>query len=79
MPKSPADAVARDRTTALEAVERLATTADPEAFDALLTLSAVVGEALGRSARLLAETTSWAAVGDASGTSRQAAWARWHG
>lgn len=79
MPKAQADAVARDRTAALEAVERLAATPDHEAFDALLTLSAVVGEALGRSARLLAETTSWAAVGDASGTTRQAAWARWHG
>lgn len=78
MPKSPADAVARDLATAQAAIDRLAATAEPEAFNALLALSAAAGEALGASARLLAESASWAAVGEASGTTRQAAWARWH-
>ena len=63
--------------TARDAVAQLAELTDPEAFQALLRLSAQVGEALGISARTLATTGSWATVAEAAGTSRQAAWSRW--
>jgi hypothetical protein len=59
------------------AVAQLAERTDQEAFQALLRLSALVGESLGISARSLAVSGSWAQVGDAAGTSRQAAWSRW--
>jgi hypothetical protein len=59
------------------AINELAQQTDPEAFQALLRLSALVGEALGVSARTLATTGSWAKVAEAAGTSRQAAWSRW--
>jgi len=59
------------------AVNCLAERQDPEAFAALLRLSAVVGECLGISARALAVSGSWAQVGEAAGTTRQAAWSRW--
>ena len=62
---------------ARNAVSCLAERPDPEAFAALLRLSAVVGESLGISARALAVSGSWAQVGDAAGTTRQAAWSRW--
>ncbi len=60
-----------------QAINELAQLTDPEAFQALLRLSALVGEALGVSARTLATTGSWAKVAEAAGTSRQAAWSRW--
>ncbi len=60
-----------------DAINDLAQRTDPEAFQALLSLSALVGEALGVSARTLAATGSWAKVAEAAGTSRQAAWSRW--
>jgi hypothetical protein len=59
------------------AVEQLAGLTDPEAFQALLRISALVGEALGTNARTLAAHGSWAKVAEVAGTSRQAAWARW--
>lgn len=62
---------------AAESVRALATRADPTAFQALLTLSRLVGEALGESARTLAAVRSWSEVGDYSGTTKQAAWSRW--
>ena len=62
---------------AATAINELAQQTDPEAFQALLRLSALVGEALGVSARTLATTGSWAKVAEAAGTSRQAAWSRW--
>lgn len=65
--------------TARAAVARLAEHPDPEAFQALLRLSAVVGESLGISARTLAASGSWAKVAEVAGTSRQAAWSRWSG
>ena len=65
--------------TARDAVAALAESADPEAFQALLRLSALVGEGLGVSARTLAAAGSWAKVAEAAGTSRQAAWSRWSG
>lgn len=66
------------RGRAERAIAELAASTDPAAFHALLAVSERVGVALGESARSLAETTSWAHVGDASGTTRQAAWSRWH-
>ena len=62
---------------AREAVTQLADRADPEAFQALLRLSALVGESLGVNARALAMHGSWATVAEVAGTSRQAAWSRW--
>jgi hypothetical protein len=62
---------------AREAITRLADSADPAAFQALLGLSQLVGEALGRSARSLAASSSWRHVADYSGTTKQAAWSRW--
>ena len=62
---------------ARNALSCLAERPDPEAFAALLRLSAVVGESLGISARALAVSGSWAQVGEAAGTTRQAAWSRW--
>ena len=62
---------------AREAISQLAEHSDPEAFQALLRLSALVGESLGVSARTLATTGSWAKVAEVAGTSRQAAWSRW--
>jgi len=59
------------------AVQQLAEQPDPEAFQALLRLSALVGEGLGVSARTLAASGSWAKVAEVAGTSRQAAWSRW--
>ncbi len=63
--------------TASDAVRALAERADPEAFQALLRLSALVGESLGVNARALAVSGSWAKVAEVAGTSRQAAWSRW--
>lgn len=62
---------------AADAVRALAEHADPEAFQALLRLSSLVGESLGVNARALAVTGSWAKVAEVAGTSRQAAWSRW--
>ncbi|GAB4075330.1 hypothetical protein GCM10028781_00930 [Nostocoides australiense] len=73
------DSVSDTRAAAEAAIRALATTPTPEAFAALLELSSLTGVALGDSARLLAATSSWSTVGEASGTTKQAAWARWHG
>lgn len=59
------------------AIDQLAVRDDPEAFQALLRLSALVGESLGVNARALATSGSWAKVAEVAGTSRQAAWSRW--
>lgn len=63
--------------TAREAILQLAEQPDPEAFQALLRLSALAGESLGVSARAIAGNGSWAKVAEVAGTTRQAAWARW--
>ena len=63
--------------TARRAVKQLAEQPDPEAFQALLRLSALIGESLGANARALATSGSWAKVAEVAGTSRQAAWSRW--
>jgi hypothetical protein len=78
------DPVAPSTTAGLEeavrsAVLELAASPDPEAFQALLRLSALVGENLGVSARTVAANGSWAKVAEVAGTSRQAAWSRWSG
>ena len=73
----PAGSLEQLEQLASGAIDDLAQQTDPEAFQALLRLSAVVGEALGVSARTLATTGSWAKVAEAAGTSRQAAWSRW--
>lgn len=70
-------AVAELQAAARQAVHDLAHSPDPAAFSALLSLSAEVGEALGTSARLLAENNSWARVAEIADVSRQAAWHRW--
>ena len=62
---------------ARECIDALAHSTDLAAFHELLGLSQYVGEALGASARSLAEASSWTAVGGAAGTTKQAAWARW--
>ena len=69
--------VAELEGAAAQAVTQLAMHADPEAFQALLRLSALVGECLGSNARALATHGSWARVAEVAGTSRQAAWSRW--
>lgn len=61
-----------------ERIAALATSPDPDAFAALLSLSEQVGVALGASARTLATHGSWSQVAEHAGTTRQAAWARWH-
>lgn len=63
--------------TARHAVHDLSHSPDPAAFSALLSLSAEVGEALGTSARTMAEHNSWARVAEMADVSRQAAWQRW--
>lgn len=73
----PAPGLAELEGTAHDAIAQLAEQTDPEAFQVLLRLSALVGECLGVSARTLATTGSWAKVAEVAGTSRQAAWSRW--
>jgi hypothetical protein len=61
-----------------DAVVALARSGNPEAFAHLLHLGQVVGESLGEAARLLAANGSWSGVAGIAGTTRQAAWERWH-
>jgi hypothetical protein len=49
-----------------------------EAFRTLIELSGQLGMAIGESARIVAERGSWSQVADVSGTTKQAAWSRWH-
>jgi hypothetical protein len=71
------ESVAELADLAREALRTLATRPEPEAFRALLDLSAVAGECVGESARLLAVHGSWSQVAEATGTTKQAAWSRW--
>ena len=59
-------------------LDGLAASSDPAAFQTLLALSQYLGECLGRSARTLAESQSWGEVAGVAGTTKQAAWSRWH-
>ena len=72
MSREPTDIAAEARTL----LDALAYSTDPAAFQTLLELSHYVGESLGISARTLAE--SWSSVAGLAGTTKQAAWARWH-
>ncbi|HCG55577.1 MULTISPECIES: C45 family peptidase [Brevibacterium] len=72
-----AGTVAELSATASQAIHDLAHSHDPAAFSALIGLSTEVGEALGTSARILAEHNSWARVAEIADVSRQAAWQRW--
>jgi hypothetical protein len=74
---NPVVSAAELEETARRAVNELAEQPDPEAFQALLRLSALIGESLGANARALATSGSWAKVAEVAGTSRQAAWSRW--
>jgi hypothetical protein len=56
----------------------LAQSDDPAAFGYLLRLTRSAGECLGVAARTLANEGSWSQVADIAGTTRQAAWERWH-
>ena len=49
-----------------------------DAFRILIELSGQLGIAIGESARVVAERGSWSQVADVSGTTKQAAWSRWH-
>jgi len=64
---------------ALALIDELAARPEPAAFQELISLSDHLGLALGASARLLAEAGSWSQVATHAGTSKQAAWSRWHG
>ncbi len=76
------DSVSREPTEiAAEArtlLDALATSTNPIAFETLLGLSQYVGECLGTSARTLAQAQSWSSVAGLAGTTKQAAWERWH-
>jgi hypothetical protein len=74
MNRSPRDIEAEVRTL----LDALTTDSDPAAFQSLLALSQYVGECLGASARTLAEHQSWGDVAGVAGTTKQAAWSRWH-
>ena len=74
MSRDPADIEAEARTL----LDALATSTDPAAFQTLLGLSQYVGECLGISARTLAGAESWSSVAGLAGTTKQAAWERWH-
>ena len=74
MSREPTDIAAEVRTL----LDALASSTNPIAFETLLGLSHYVGECLGTSARTLAEAQSWSSVAGLAGTTKQAAWARWH-
>lgn len=74
MSREPADVAAEVRAL----LDELAGSTDPVAFETLLGLSQYVGECLGYSARTVAEAQSWSSVAGLAGTTKQAAWARWH-
>ena len=74
MIREPTDIAAEVRTL----LDALASSTDPAAFQTLLGLSQYVGECLGTSARTLAGAESWRSVAGLAGTTKQAAWERWH-
>lgn len=78
-PSPPLSEMSEEELAALlrATVSELARRGTPASFTALIDASAHVGASLGESARQLAAAGSWAQVGDLSGTTRQAAWARW--
>ena len=77
LPDADGEPVPELERVAGSAIRALAERPDPDAFQALLRLSALVGEGLGVNARALATNGSWAKVAEVAGTTRQAAWSRW--
>jgi hypothetical protein len=78
-PEESTGSLAELAAVARGALRELAARPEPQAFQELLSLSEVVGECVGESARLLAEHGSWSQVAEATGTTKQAAWSRWRG
>ena len=74
MNRHPSDIEAEVRTL----LGALAADNDPAAFQTLLGAQRYLGECLGLSARTLAESQSWGDVAGVAGTTKQAAWSRWH-
>jgi hypothetical protein len=74
MIREPTDIAAEVRTL----LDALANSTDPATFQTLIGLSQYVGECLGISARTLAGAESWSSVAGLAGTTKQAAWERWH-
>lgn len=72
--RRPADIAAEARAL----LDALAASTYPDAFENLLGLSQYVGECLGISARTLTINQSRSRVADRAGTTKQAAWERWH-
>ncbi len=60
------------------ATTELAQRGTTDTFRVLIELSGQLGIAIGESARVVAERGSWSQVADVSGTTKQAAWSRWH-
>jgi hypothetical protein len=56
----------------------LAERGEHTAFQELLSMNGHAGECLGEAARRVAAGNSWTAVAELSGTTKQAAWGRWH-
>lgn len=73
----PAASIDELADAARSALAELAGRNETEAFQALLGMSAYVGECLSKNAQLLSAQMSWAQIADVAGTSRQNAWARW--
>jgi hypothetical protein len=65
-------------TLARRALDELAARDDQTAFAELLSMNAHIGQCLAAAARALAASGSWTQVADLSGTTKQAAWSRWH-
>lgn len=59
-------------------VDELTRRSSVAAFQSLVALSGYVGSALGDSARRVADHGSWSQVAEITGTTKQAAWSRWH-
>jgi hypothetical protein len=74
------DSVATPELGALArgALTVLAQRGEQSSFQELLAINAHIGECLGEAARRIAAGGSWTAVADLSGTTKQAAWSRWH-
>ena len=62
-----------------QAIDELSDRGTHEAFRALLSVVSHAGERVGHAARTLAGNRSWSEVAELSGTTKQAAWARWRG
>ncbi len=59
-------------------VAELASRGTTASFQTLIALSGEVGVGVGEAARRAAEQGSWSQVAEITGTTKQAAWSRWH-